>query len=72
MLHVTQDDLKSSNEMSEAEASLMSLSEERGKLDQAGILPSPLHSPCTRKTTPDFTRISDKILVQDNTESPGM
>lgn len=36
---MTQDVLKSSNEISEAEASLMSLSEERDKLAQAGILP---------------------------------
>ena len=46
---MTQDVLKSSNEMSEAEASLMSLSEERNKLAQAGILPLHFTLPAPEK-----------------------
>lgn len=39
---MTQDVLKSSNEMSEAEPPLLNPSEERDKLAQVGIPPSPL------------------------------
>ena len=46
---MTQDVLKSSNEMSKAEASLMSLSEERDKLAQAGILPLHFSLPVPEK-----------------------